>query len=113
MGKRSVSIIIESTIEDTARWYVTHTHPMQEERAGSNLRVLGIPTFNPKIRKLRYNQFAIAPNYVVKPLFPRYIFAQFRMDNLYHKVRFTRGIYNVVSFGEGPTPIKAVSPIYD
>jgi len=105
MEKRSISTIIDSTIEDTAHWYVIHTHPKQEGRAGSNLRILGVPTFNPKIRERRYNQFAIIPSYVVKPLFPRYIFAQFNIKHLYHKVRFTRGIYNVVSFGEGPTPI--------
>ena len=105
MEKRSISIIIESAIEDVARWYVIHTHPKQEDRAGSNLRILGVPTLTPKIRERRYSQFAIVPNYVVKPLFPRYIFAQFKINDLYHKVRFTRGIYNVVSFGEGPTPI--------
>jgi transcriptional antiterminator RfaH len=95
----------ETRIEDTAQWYVIHTHPKQEDRAGSNLRVLGVPIFTPKIRERRYNQFTIIPSYVVKPLFPRYIFAQFKINDLYHKVRFTRGVYSVVSFGEGPTSI--------
>jgi transcription elongation factor/antiterminator RfaH len=95
----------KAAIEDLTRWYVIHTHPKQEDRAGSNLRVLGVPIFDPKIRERRYNQFSIAPSYVTKPLFPRYIFAQFKVHDLYHKVRFTRGVYNVVSFGEGPTPI--------
>jgi transcriptional antiterminator RfaH len=95
----------KAAIEDITRWYVIHTHPKQEDRAGSNLRVLGIPIFDPKIRERRYNQFSIALTYVTKPLFPRYIFAQFKIHDLYHKVRFTRGIYSVVSFGEGPTPI--------
>ena len=94
-----------AAIEDLTRWYVIHTHPKQEDRAGSNLRVLGIPIFDPKIRDRRYNQFSITPTYVTKPLFPRYIFAQFKVHDLYHKVRFTRGVYSVVSFGEGPTPI--------
>jgi transcriptional antiterminator RfaH len=95
----------KAAIEDLTRWYVIHTHPKQEERAGSNLRVLGIPIFDPKIRERRYNQFSIGPTYVTKPLFPSYIFAQFNVHDLYHKVRFTRGVYSVVSFGEGPTPI--------
>ena len=95
----------KAAIEDLTRWYVIHTHPKQEDRAGSNLRVLGIPIFDPKIRERRYNQFSIAPTYVTKPLFPRYIFAQFRVHDLYHKVRFTRGVYSVVSFGDCPTPI--------
>jgi transcription elongation factor/antiterminator RfaH len=92
-------------IEDIARWYVIHTHLKQEDRASSNLRVLEIPIFDPKIRERRYNQFSIAPTYVTKPLFPRYIFAQFKVHDLYHKVRFTRGVYSVVSFGDGPTSI--------
>jgi transcriptional antiterminator RfaH len=95
----------DAAIEDTARWYVVHTHLKQEDRASGNLRVLGVPIFYPRIRERRHNQFSNAPAYVTKPLFPRYIFAQFRIDDLYHKVRFTRGIYTVVSFGEGPVPI--------
>jgi transcription elongation factor/antiterminator RfaH len=95
----------KAAIEDLTRWYVIHTHPKQEDRACSNLRVLGIPIFDPKIRERRYNQFSMAPTYVTKPLFPRYIFAKFKVHDLYHKVRFTRGVYTVVSFGEGPTPI--------
>jgi transcriptional antiterminator RfaH len=98
-------VMRESAIEDVTCWYVIHTHPKQEDRAGSNLRVLGVPIFNPKIIERRYSQFSIAPTYVTKPLFPRYIFAQFRINDLYHKVRFTRGVYSVVSFGESPTPI--------
>jgi len=95
----------KTTIEDTTRWYVIHTHPKQEDRASSNLRVFGIPIFNPKIRERRYNQFVYMPTYITKPLFPRYIFAQFRIDDMYHKVSFTRGVHSVVGFGEGPTSI--------
>jgi len=94
-----------AAIEDVTRWYVIHTHSKQEDRAGGNLRVLGIPIFDPKIRERRYNQFSMAATYVTKPLFPRYIFAQFKVHDLYHKVRFTRGVYGVVSFSEGPTPV--------
>jgi Transcription termination factor nusG len=63
----------KSAIEALTRRYVIHTHPKQEDRAGSNLRVLGIPIFDPKISERRHNQFSIAQTYVTKPLFPRYI----------------------------------------
>jgi transcriptional antiterminator RfaH len=95
----------EAIIEDMARWYVIHTHPKQEDRACSNLKVFGVPIFNPKIREPRYNQFLNAPTYVTKPLFPRYLFAKFKINELYHKICFTRGICRVVSFGKGPVPI--------
>jgi len=38
-------------------------------------------------------------------LFPSYIFARFKVDGLYHKVRYTRGIRRLVSFGDYPTVI--------
>jgi transcriptional antiterminator RfaH len=90
---------------DTARWYVIHTHTKQEDRACSNLQVMGVPIFNPKIRARRYNQFINVATYITKPLFPRYIFAKFKINELYQKICFTRGICNVVSFGENPAPI--------
>lgn len=95
----------KAIIEDIARWYVVHTHPKQEDRAAKNLSCLGALIFSPKIKERRYNQFVSAPTYLTKPLFPRYIFAQFKVNDLYHKVRFTRGVYNMVSFGECPTSI--------
>jgi transcriptional antiterminator RfaH len=105
MGTHSSSIMRAATIKDMACWYVIHTQPKQEDRACSNLKVLGVSIFNPKIKERRYNQFSIVPAYVTKSLFPRYIFAQFKINELYHKVRFTRGVYSVVGFGDGPTPI--------
>ena len=95
----------KAKIEDMAHWYVIRTHVKQEDRASYNLKVLGVPTFNLKTRECRYNQFANVPTYMTKPLFPRYIFAQFKINDSYHKIRFTRGVSSVVSFGEGPTTI--------
>jgi len=102
MRKRS---IMHEAIEDMARWYVIHTHPKQEDRAGNNLKVLGVSIFNPKIRERRSSQFVNAPTYVTRPLFPRYIFAEFKVSELYHKICFTRGVCSVVSFGDDPASI--------
>jgi transcriptional antiterminator RfaH len=90
---------------DVPRWYVIHTHPRQEDRAESNLRVLGIQTVNPKVRERRYNQYTNALTYLNKPLFPRYLFACLKIGDLYHKVRFTRGVHSLVSIDNSPTPI--------
>ncbi len=90
---------------DVDRWFLIHTHSKQEDRAESNLRVLGVRVFSPKVRECQYNQYTNAPRYITKSLFPRYIFAQFSINGLYHKVCFTRGVYRVVSFGDGPTQI--------
>lgn len=86
-------------------WYVIHTHPRQEDRADRNLRSLGVMTFAPKLKERRYGQYRWAQTYNIKPLFPRYIFARFQLSHFLNKVRFTRGVYDVVSFGGCPTPV--------
>lgn len=88
-------------------WYAIHTNPKQEERAESNLEAWGIKTFNPRIRECRPNPFTGAPVYTSRPLFPRYIFAHFDLTTMLHKVRFTRGVHDVVSFGNTPIPVDA------
>ncbi|HZG51909.1 MAG TPA: transcription termination/antitermination NusG family protein [Pyrinomonadaceae bacterium] len=86
-------------------WYVIHTKPMQEERAASNLCAWGIETLSPRINEPRYNQYSGKAIRIIKPLFPRYIFARFNARDLLHKVSFTRGILGVVSFGDGPCQV--------
>ena len=86
-------------------WYVIHTKPHQEERADSNLRAWGIETFSPWLRERRYNSLSGGLAYGTKPLFPRYIFARFNANLTYHKIRFTRGICNVISFGGVPSSV--------
>jgi transcriptional antiterminator RfaH len=89
---------------DVRQWYVVHTHLKQEQRANENLRSLGVETLHAKLRTCRYNEFTGAPTYLTQPLFPRYIFAKFNTREL-PKIRFTRGVYSVVSFGRSPVPV--------
>ena len=86
-------------------WYVIHTNPKQEERCEANLSAWHIETFNPKLRERHYNQFTGRPTDTIKPLFPRYIFARFRVEECIQQIRFTRGVHSVVCFGDGPTPV--------
>jgi transcriptional antiterminator RfaH len=92
-------------IWDQSCWYVIHTHARQEERAEGNLRAWGIETLNPKLKEPRYNQYTGEPVYRIKSLFPGYVFARFKLRNLYHKIRFTRGIDSLVSFDGHPTTV--------
>lgn len=89
-----------------AHWYAIHTHPKEEDRATSNLNAWNVETFNPKIRERRLNPFTGAPIYEKKPLFPRYIFARFDAGILLSKIVFTRGVRQVVGFGNGPVPVE-------
>lgn len=88
--------------ENLSRWYAVYTHPKQEFRAESNLNAWGIETFNPRARgRRRRVKKAARP---VNQLFPRYLFARFPWRDL-HKITFTRGVQNVVSFGNKPAPV--------
>ena len=89
---------------DGLSWYAIRTKPREEERASKNLVAWNVETLSPKIRECRRNQFTDKPTYLVKPLFPTYIFARFHPDNL-RKIRFTRGVHNVVGFGGQLTPV--------
>ena len=92
-------------IWDTPCWYVIQTHPKQEERALSNLNAWQVETFSPKFRDRRTNEFTGKPTFLTKFLFPGYIFARFKINDLYHKVRFTRGVHSLVSFNDYPSPV--------
>ena len=90
---------------DSRQWYVIHTHPKQEERTNENLRSWGVETLHAKLRTRRFNEFTGAPTYITQSLFPRYIFAKFNAREQLPQIRFTRGVHNVVCFGESPAPI--------
>jgi transcriptional antiterminator RfaH len=89
---------------EQAHWYVIHTQPKQEQRADSNLTAWGVETFFPRLKERRSQRYTGGTTYVVKPLFSRYIFARFNPSRL-HKIMFTRGVRDVVSFGGKPIPV--------
>lgn len=88
------------------QWYAIHTKSQQEERADSNLRAWRVETFLPQLKRRSARRVGVCPaTRVSKPLFPRYLFARFNVNQLLHKVNYTRGIQKVVGFGEQATPI--------
>jgi transcriptional antiterminator RfaH len=95
----------EEFFEEGPAWYAVYTKPMAESRVESNLRAWQLETFAPKIKVRRDNEFTGRPVYVTRPLFPRYAFARFKLSGLMHKVIFTRGVQNIVSFGGRPSII--------
>jgi transcriptional antiterminator RfaH len=86
-------------------WYLVQTHPRQEDRAESNLKSFCIETLAPRFKDRRRNLYTGEVTLHVKPLFPSYIFAKFIANDLYQKVRYTRGIRRLVSFGDSPTVV--------
>src|SRR5215470_210927 len=94
-----------ATVNVAPCWYAIHTHPKQEKRAESNLKAWNVEIFFPRIRDYHFNEFTGEPTYFIKPLFPRYLFARFALNNMLHKVRFTRGVHSVVCIGSNPTQV--------
>jgi transcriptional antiterminator RfaH len=86
-------------------WYLVQTHPRQEGRAESNLKSFGVETLAPRFIDRRLNFYTGEPALHAKPLFPSYIFAKFIANDLYQKVRYTRGIRRLVCFGGSPTVV--------
>lgn len=93
------------TSNDEPHWYVIHTKPRQEERADDNLRAWNVETLLPLYRTRLRSRYTNGFKYRVQPLFPRYIFARFDAGRLLHKIRYTRGIHAVVSFGGEPSQV--------
>ena len=97
----------------TPYWYAIYTKPREEYRAESNLRAWNVETFAPKAKELRYNKLTGEFDCLTAPLFPRYIFARFDADQMFHKIYFTRGVHSVVMVGNKPAPVddKIISTI--
>lgn len=97
---------MEAEIESNGlRWYAVYTKPGEEDRVESNLKVGYIETFTPRMKVRRAAPFTGETAVVIKPLFPRYLFARFRASETLHKVWYTRGVHSVVSIGNRPTPV--------
>jgi transcriptional antiterminator RfaH len=92
-------------LEDTYLWYAIQTNPRQEMRVESNLQAWGVEAYLPKIKERHLNQYSSKYTWLTKPLFLRYLFARFRFNVYGHKIRYTRGVREIVGFGETPFPI--------
>lgn len=79
-------------------WYALHTKPHQEHRAADFLALGQIESLVP--------QLPSKPGSAPRAFFPGYIFARFDLDQMLHKVKFSRGVAYVVSFGGKPFPVQ-------
>lgn len=94
-----------STVAAESCWYVVQTKPKQEQRAEQSLRLSDVETFAPRTRELSPLRMGSESGYRLAPLFPRYIFARFCLEQL-PRIRMTSGVHEVVSFGSGPARVE-------
>ncbi len=97
--------IITSYGQNSAQWYVIHTHALQESRAEKNLAMWGVEAFNPKFKSHCSASALQKVTFAIKSLFPCYIFARFNPSLMLHKIGFTRGVRKIVSFNGSPVPV--------
>jgi transcriptional antiterminator RfaH len=97
---------IDMSTSDTPHWYALHTNPKQEDRAYYNLQDMRVEAFAPRIKQKSNSRRANTPGFLVRSLFPGYIFARFELMPWLHKVRFTRGVHSVVNCDGAPLPIE-------
>ena len=84
-------------------WYVIRTKPDQERQAEFHLRQLSVETFLPLLRQNK--RIRRQEKTVIKPLFPRYLFARFDIDEQYRAVNYARGVLMIVKFGLRPAEV--------
>ena len=82
------------------RWHVVYTQPRKEALAFEHLERQGFEVFLPRYLKRRSHARRV--DVVPAPLFPRYLFASFDIDEPgWRVIRSTRGIVDLVRSGHG------------
>jgi transcriptional antiterminator RfaH len=91
-------------IYNSINWFAIHTKPRGEEIAQTYISGLGLDVFLPRINRQTVSTGKDC--FVVKPLFPGYLFARFCPADHLHSVRYARGVRRVVSAGDVPLPVE-------
>ena len=86
------------------RWYVVHTKPNEEARAGYHLARQRFGVYLPRYSKMR--RHARKTERVVRPLFPRYLFIALDLArDRWVSIQSTFGVVGLVMSGEQPAPL--------
>lgn len=84
-------------------WYAINTKAGQENRVEFHLSELGLEILNPKQKKEK--KVWGSSKFIIKPLFPGYLFAKFNPANYLHIIQYTRGVRRVLHFGVNLLPV--------
>lgn len=92
----------DGPVADGARWYALYTRSRHEKVVDGELRGRGVESFLPLHKVL--SQWKDRRQWVMKPMFPSYLFARLPEENLWW-VRDVRGVVCAVGNEDGPTPV--------
>ena len=87
----------------TPKWYACRTRGRAEKKVDGCLAGAGIRSYLPLIEQER--QWADRKKRVMFPLFPGYVFARFKLAELYQVLQ-TPGLVTVVQMNGHPTPLR-------
>ena len=85
-------------------WYAVQCKPRQDERAELHLRNQDYEVFRPlaKVRRRKKGKL----EFEITSLFPRYLFIHLNdSDENWTPIRSSRGVVDLVKFGDRPTPV--------
>jgi transcriptional antiterminator RfaH len=96
----------QTRLDDTNPWFVVHTKPRQEKTALENLKRQGYACYLPTIKVQKPRGKTLSQT--EEPMFPRYLFVA--IDQNFRgkgstSIRSTRGVHELVCFGNEPSPI--------
>ena len=77
-------------------WSLVYTKPKQEDLAKNNLEELGFSVLLPMIHLYKKD---FSKPLKIEAMFPRYVFINYELGDPIHKVNNTRGVSNIVKFG--------------
>jgi transcriptional antiterminator RfaH len=86
------------------RWYVVSTQPNAEAKAVRHLDQQGFRPYLPRRRKRRSHARRV--DWVVAPLFPRYLFVRFDIETTrWRAINSTVGVSHLICTGGLPRPV--------
>lgn len=86
------------------RWYLVQCKPRQAPRALEHLERQGYECLLPLQQVMRLHKGKLQQ--LSEPLFPGYLFIHLdKMEDNWLPIRSTRGVNQIVSFGDYPTPV--------
>jgi transcription elongation factor/antiterminator RfaH len=92
------------TAAAAVRWYVVHTQPFAEDRAGVRLETQGYHIFCPRLRKMVRHARKSTIKFV--PLFPGYLFLRLDISReRWRSVNGTRGVIRLLTQGDIPQAV--------
>ena len=78
--------------------YIICSKPKKESEAERNLKTLGVDVYLPMCKKKKKSKKKKVD--VIVPLFPGYLFSRFNFRECFQKVRYSRGVKNILGTKE-------------